>query len=164
MRFLWHLATLCSLAACTRTSVIPIATDTIEITASAAPVCGAAGAQEAAIRYAAVQVIKSGYDRFIVVGQNASNTIGVIGYTPLTANTVGTATASGGNGYATANGNAITTYSGGQPIIGGEHGHTLVVRMFREGDAGGANAVSARGFLGSDWQKAVSEGRLGTCL
>ena len=51
----------------------------------------------------------------------------------------------------------------GYPIIGGKHNQALVVRMFKDGDPRGANAISARGTLGRDWQEAVKEGATTTC-
>ena len=149
---------------CTHTSVIPLAADTIQVTASAAPVCGGAGAEGAAIRYAAVEVLKFGYDRFIIQGQQATDTVRVIGYTPAFATTNSSATAYGSNGMVNASGYSTTTVNGGAPIIGGHHGDTLIVKMFRDDDPAGANAVSARSFLGPDWQKALSGGSRGTCF
>ena len=42
--------------------------------------------------------------------------------------------------------------------MGGKHNQALVVKMFKDGDPRGANAISARGTLGRDWQEAVKEG------
>lgn len=164
MRTLISLLVAASIAGCTHTSVIPLAADTIQVTASAAPVCGGAGAESAAIRYAAAQVIKFGYDQFIIMDQQATDTVRVIGYTPASATIYASGTAYGSNGVVTANGYSTTTANGGMPIIGGHHGDTLVVKMFRDTDAAAANAVSARGYLGPDWQKAVSAGSHGTCF
>jgi hypothetical protein len=77
-------------------------------------VCGAAGAHSAAIRHAAIETIRAGYDRFIVLSNQASNNVGVVGYTPVVANSYGTATISGTPGFATVTGSGTTTYSGGQ--------------------------------------------------
>jgi hypothetical protein len=148
---------------CTNSSAVPLAADTVQITTSAAPVCGAAGAQSVALRRAAIETINRGYDKFIVVGGGYQNNVGVIGHTPVVAQTAGAATAYGGPGYATAYGNSTTTYSGGQPIIAGSHDQGLVIKLFKNGDPAGANAVSARGTLGPDWKQATTEGTRGTC-
>jgi hypothetical protein len=153
-----------ALGGCTKSSAIPLAADTVQITTSAAPVCGAAGAQSVAIRRAAIETINRGYDTFMVVGGGYRNNGGVIGYTPVVAHTAGTATAYGGPGYyATAYGNSTTTYSGGRPIIAGSHDQGLVIKMFKNGDPAGAKAVSARGTLGPNWKQAIREDTRGTC-
>ena len=150
---------LLSLGGCASVSTMPLAQDTVKITSRAAPVCGAAGAEKLAIRQAAVETLKRGYDRFLIVGGKYSKNISVVGYTPVVANT----TASVYGGYGTAYGTARTTYSGGQPIIAGNHSQGLVVKMFKEGDAAGANAISARETLGPKWLKKIKKKKL-SCL
>ncbi len=151
-------------AGCTRTSTVPLAADTIQITVTAAPLCGAVGAQEVAIRYAAAETIKAGFDRFIVIGQKDEDNVGVIGYTPMTARTTSTGTASSIGNTVNVNTQSNTTFSGGQPIVGGHHDNTLVIKMFRDSDEAAASAISARHFLGPDWQTAVQAHRIGTCF
>jgi len=163
MRGYWLLLGAGALAGCTHTSVMPLAGDTLEITSSAAPICGAAGAQSVAVRRAAIETISHGYDRFIVVNAAAQNNVGVIGYTPLQATTNGTANVYGNGNFATGYGQSNTYVTGGQPIIGGHHDQALVIKMFKDGDPAGANAVSARQTLGPDWQQKVSEGLSTTC-
>lgn len=150
-------------AGCAQTSAIPLAQDVVKITTSAAPVCGATGAQRIAFHRAAVETIRQGYDRFVIVGGQYQNNIGVVGYTPVTAHTTGSATATGYGGYASAYGSSTTTYSGGQPIISGSHDQGLVVKMFKEGDPAAAKALSARHTLGPKWQEAVNS-KTRTCL
>lgn len=70
-----------TLAGCASSSTIPIAQDTFQVTASAAPICGSQGAQQVAVKQAAVETIRRGYDRFIVVGGQAS--ANVVGNTPI---------------------------------------------------------------------------------
>ncbi len=135
---------LCS--ACTRTSAILLAADTIQVTASAAPICGVAGVQDVAIRYTAAETIRAGFDRFIVLGQSATSNVGIIGYTPLTERTTSTANAYGSGGHVSVNGHSTTKYSGGQPIVGGHHDDRLIIKMFCESDKAGTNAISARQF------------------
>ena len=47
--------------------------------------------------------------------------------------------------------------------MGGSHDQSLTVRLFREGDPAGANAVDARRVLGPDWLKLVAKGPEHTC-
>ena len=148
---------------CAQSSTIPLAQDTFQITASAAPVCGVAGAQNVAVKQAAAETIRRGYDRFIVQGAEYQNTVRVVGHTPVVAQTYGTGTVSGFGNMASINTNATTTFSGGQPVYGGSHNQGLIVRMFREGDPMGANAVSARETLGPQWQELAAKPAL-TCL
>jgi hypothetical protein len=75
------------LAACARSSVLDYASDTIQITTSAAPVCGQAGAQEVANRQAAIETLKRGYDRYVVLDADYRNDVRVVGNTPVIANT-----------------------------------------------------------------------------
>ena len=75
-----------------------------------------------------------------------------------------TATATGYGNTAFASGQSTTTYSGGQPIIAGTHDQGLVVKMFKDGDPAGANALSAREQLGPKWGEAVKESSSGTCF
>jgi hypothetical protein len=63
----------------------------------------------------------------------------------------------------TASGHSTTTYTGGNPIVGGTHDQGLIVKMFKDGDPKGANAISARGTLGPKWQEALKESAATTC-
>lgn len=146
------------LAACVRTSTIPLRADLIQISTSAAPVCGAQGAQQAALKQAAIETIKRGYDRLIIVGADAQNNVRVVGYTPGTATTYGTATATGYGNTAFATGQSTTYYNPGMPIVGGSHDQGLTVQMFKDTDPAGRNALSARDILGPDWEEAVNSG------
>ena len=150
-------------AGCAKSSTIPIAADTLMITTSAAPLCGSTGAQSVAVRHAAVETIRHGFDRFIITDARYRNDVRVVGHTPVVANTTGSSVAIGNGGYATAYGQSTTTYSGGEPIYGGGHKQGLMVKMFKDGDPAGSNAVSARGTLGPDWKEAVASTSV-TCL
>jgi len=148
---------------CARSGAMPLAQDTVQITSSAAPFCGRAGAQKVAFQRAAVETIRHGYDRFVILGAEAETDIRVVGYTPTRAYTSGSATATGIGNIVTAQGTSTTTVTGGQPIYGGSHNQGLVVKMFRDGDPAGANALEARRVLGPEWQDAVSKNKW-TCL
>src|SRR6185312_3798269 len=76
-----------ALAGCASTSTIPLSQDTFQITASAAPACGTAGAQQVAFKQAAVETIRRGYDRFVIVGGQASSN--VVGTTPIVVTRMG---------------------------------------------------------------------------
>ncbi len=132
-----------ALGACARTSTIPLAQDTFQITARAAPICGAEGAERLAVRQAAVEVIRRGYDRYVILkGQSQSS---VVGSTPV----VVQGTYGGAVAY------------GGTPLIA--HGQGLVVKMLRDGDPAASNALSAHAVLGPNWQEIASKTTL-TCF
>jgi hypothetical protein len=150
-------------AGCAKSSAIPLAADMVQITTSAAPVCGQAGAQSVAARRAAIETISRGYDKFMILDGRYQNDVRVIGHTPVQAHTTSNVSVYGGNGYATGYGTSRTTYSGGNPIVGGSHNQGFMVKMFKDGDPAGANAVPARQSLGPNWKEAVKEGGTGTC-
>ena len=139
-----------ALAGCVSSSIVPIDQNTIMITTSGAPVCGASGTQGVAVHMAAVETIRRGYDRFIVLDAESANNVRVVGTTPIYANTYGSF--GYGGSY-----RSMTTFGGGQPIVAGTYDQGLVIRMFRDNDPAGRNAVSARATLGPEWQTAVAE-------
>jgi len=153
------------LGSCARASVMPLAADTIQITASAAPVCGASGAQAVAVHRAAVETIRHGFDRFIVLGAQAENNVHMAVLPPNQATTYGsgTVTANPYTNTASYQGSSTTTYSGGGPIVFGSHDQSVVIKMFRDGDPAGQNAVPARATLGDKWQEEVA-GNDRTCF
>jgi len=148
---------------CARSATLPVAADTIIITTNAAPICGSAGAQSVALRHAAIETINRGFDRFIILDGRYQNNVRVIGYTPVHAHTVSSATAVGHGNVVTAHGQSTTYFSGGSPIIAGSHDQGLLVKMFRDDDPAGANAISARQQLGPKWQEIVKENAITTC-
>lgn len=151
------------LAACANSSVMDVDTDTIVISTSAAPACGQQGAQQVAVKRAAIETIQRGYDRYIILDAKAQNNVGVVGYTPMVANTYSSGRVNTYGNMGTYSGSSNTYVSGGQPIIGGTHDQQFAVRMFRMSDPGAANAVDARRVLGPDWQKIVAKGPGATC-
>ena len=151
------------LCACANSAVMPLSADTFQLTASAAPVCGRTGAQNVAVRRAAIETINRGFDKFMIMGADAQNNVRVVGHTPVQALTTGTATATGYGNMAAISGQSTTTYTGGYPIVAGTHDQGLVVKMFKEGDPAGAQAIAARGTLGPKWKDAIQESSATTC-
>ena len=152
------------LSACAETSVMPLAKDTIQISTTGDDMCGEQGAQVVALRRAAVESIRRGYDSFIVVGAGGDERTRLVGVTPITAQTSSSATVAGSGNAVVGTGNSITTYSGGVPMYATEYRQGLTVRMFHAGDPAGANALAAREMLGPDWEKLVaSTGTYSSC-
>ncbi|MET3966702.1 hypothetical protein [Bradyrhizobium sp. S3.9.1] len=144
MRNLRIVALCATLGGCAGASTIPLAQDTVQITARAAPICGAAGAEKIAVRQAAVETIRRGYDRFIVM--NAQAGASYAGSTPVVVQNLG-----GG----------VAMASGGTPMFAPNQG--LVIKMFKDGDPAAANALPARDTLGPEWQEQVKKNTI-NCL
>tara|TARA_R110002074_G_C12281009_1_gene643138 strand:+ start:196 stop:657 length:462 start_codon:yes stop_codon:yes gene_type:complete len=146
------------LLACTSTSVIPVSQNQFILSTSAAPACGSTGAAKVATQMAAVETLKSGRERFIIVGANAGDNIRVVQTAPTGAFTNSTYSASGSTIYGQSN----TTFTGGGPMVLGRYDQQLSVQTFNRGEPGFANAVDAKQVLGPDWQKKASTG-IKTC-
>lgn len=144
------------LTACAETSVMPLSKDTIRISTTGDDICGEQGAQIVALRTAAVESIRRGYENFIIIGAGGDGRTRLIGVTPATAQTNATAAVAGSGDAAVAAGSSTTTYSGGVPMYATEYRQGLTVRMFHAGDPEGANALSARETLGPGWEKLVA--------
>lgn len=144
---------------CTSTNVTPVAANAFVVSTSAAMACGRQGAQRVAFNQAAVETIRRGYDKFVILGGQGGSDIRQVGTTPVYANTIGNGTIYGNTVYAS----GTTTFSGGDPIYGGTHNQDFVVQVFRLDDPNGTNAIDARQQLGPDWQKKVSEDKQ-TCF
>ncbi|MGX1349670.1 hypothetical protein AB7M49_003246 [Bradyrhizobium elkanii] len=144
MRNLRIVALCAALGGCAGASTIPLAQDTVQITARAAPICGAAGAEKIVVREAAAETIRRGYDRFIVM--NAQAGASYAGSTPVVVQNLG-----GG----------VAMASGGTPMFAPNQG--LVIKMFKDGDPAAANALPACETLGPDWQEQVKKNTI-NCL
>lgn len=139
---------------CAGTSVVQTSGNTAIVTARAAPVCGGVGAERVAVREAAIETIKAGFDKYIIYDAAAQNTVTAT-QMPGTYTTMGTV-----NGGML---NATTTYQPGPTIYSGHHSQAFAIKMFKASDPAGANAVDARTTLGPDWQKLIKQGSLTTC-
>lgn len=139
------------LAGCAETSVMDVNANTVMVTASADPSCGQIGAKEVAVRRAAYETLKRGYDRYIIVETAAQDNTRVEDGPPVTIET-------------TTKGNRTETIiDGGDSIIGGTHDQEIVIRMFRLSDPGADKAVDARRVLGPDWQNVLSKAPSDVC-
>jgi hypothetical protein len=158
------MATALGAVSCARTTATPLSRDVIQISSSAAPICGSSGAQALAAKSAAIETISRGYDGFVVLDAASASSVGVVGYTPVTSqgtyNTMGTY----GSGSYNANTTGYTTYSGGSPIVAGSHDRGLIIKMFKTSDPAYASAVDARSQLGPAWQEIVAAGPKSTCM
>jgi hypothetical protein len=137
---------------------------TIMVSTTAAPACGSTGTQQYTIRIAAVETIKHGYDKYVILGSQSSETPQLVGRTPIVANTYGNGTATSFGNTTNYNGTATTYLSGGDAIIANRHNQSVQVHMFRNDDPDSANALDARKILGPSWSKMVAQNSPFTCL
>lgn len=149
---------LCAAATgCVQSNAMRVSQNETIIQTSAAPICGGVGAARAAQKLAAVETIKAGYDRYVIVSAASANNVRTT-QMPGSYQTYGTINSYGNYGTV----NATTTYTPGPIIHSGTHDQSIGVRMFREGEPGAGQALSARETLGPKWEKIVTGGVL-TC-
>lgn len=123
-----------TLAACTQTSIQPLTQNSFKVATDAAPACGREGARNVAFQSAAIEVIRRGGDKFIVVADRSGSQLSGVGYDQFT---------------------GFTAYSTNQ--------QDMVIQMLSQGDPQFQNGLSARESLGADWQAIVAEGTPNTC-
>lgn len=153
MKWLNLIAVLC-LSGCAGTNAIRTSQDTVIIQASAAPVCGSIGAARVAQRQAAIETIKAGYDRYVILGGAAASNVTAT-QMPGTYHTAGHY----GGGWVSAR----TTYTPGPVIYSGSHDQSFAVKMFREDDPYASQAISARDTMGPKWAEEIKGGSVTTC-
>jgi len=134
MNIVKPLFTILLVASCAQTSVQPLTLTTFKVATQAAPACGQQGARDVAFKAAAIEVIKRGADRFIIMGDQSGSRL------------------SGGQ---------FTRYGGFQTY--NSNLQDMVVKITREGDAEYRDSLSARTVLGSDWEAIVAKGVPNTC-
>jgi hypothetical protein len=151
------------LGGCASSSVLDMNSNTIQISTSAAPVCGQSGTQNVAVKRAAIETLARGYDAYVIEGSGYANNIQLhqTGPTYATTTTRGTLTPGYGNiGYS---GQSTTTFGGNQVFLTGRHQQNIQVHMFRSGEPGVEQAIDARKILGPDWKAIVEKGPGATC-
>ena len=154
MRYALFAAVAAVLSACAQSSVTDLSQREFILSTEAAPVCGSTGAQRVASRMAAVEVLRRGFDRYIVTAARGANNVSVYQTGPTYANTYGNASVYGNTLY----GSSTTYFGGRQTIISGTHDAGLRVVMLRPGEPGYSDALDARTVLGEDWQELVANG------
>ncbi len=97
--------------------------------------CGAKGTREIAFREAAIEVIRRGADRFIVVGDQSRSEL---------------------------TGGMFTNYGTFETF--GTNTQDIVIQIIPKGDPRSKDALSARETLGPEWQQIVAKGSTDNCL
>lgn len=72
MRVVLAAAMAAALCGCALSSTTQLSQDTVRVEASTAPICGSTSVQKIALRQAAAETIRRGYDRFIIVDDKAA--------------------------------------------------------------------------------------------
>ena len=114
------------LSGCASVSSIPLSKDTFQVVANASSHCSADNAQKAAFQEAAVETIRKGFDSFVIIGSDRQSEV------------------------------AGASVWGGNASYSHEHSQALTVKMFKDGDPGSAQAISARETLGPKWQEMLN--------
>ncbi|MDP3264315.1 MAG: hypothetical protein U1E06_04790 [Tabrizicola sp.] len=135
MRKLIFAGLLVFVAGCVETSVQPLTQSSFKISTEAEDLCGAKGTREIAFREAAIEVIKRGADRFVVVGDQSKTEI---------------------------TGGMFTTYGGFDTY--GTNTQDMVIQIIQKGDPRINDSLSARQTLGADWQAIVAKGSADSCI
>jgi hypothetical protein len=94
-----------TVGACAGASTVPMSQDVFQVTSGAAPICGPDAAQRVAVRHAAVETIRRGRERFIILGAEGGSE--VVGHSPVVVQNWG-----GG----------MVTASGGEPLRASRQG------------------------------------------
>ncbi|WP_334174176.1 hypothetical protein [Pseudoxanthobacter sp.] len=129
------------------------------IKASVDPDCGSAQAAKMAAQTAAVETIRAGFDRYIVIGAQSANNVQYV-QQPGTYETTKTVKPDGFGTKVT----KTSTYVPGATLSLGSYDQDLTIQMFHDGEPGSENALSAREVLGPDWQRTVANGVSTVCF
>lgn len=154
MKRLMLVPAIVGLAGCAGTNTIQTSADTAIVSARAAPVCGSVGAARVAQRQAAIETLRAGYDRYIIFDAASASNVQVT-QMPGSYQTSGT--------IWRGNINATTTYQPGPTIVSGGHSQDFAIKMFKDGQAGASQAISAKATLGPKWQEKLKSSSLTTC-
>lgn len=143
---------------CTSSSVTPVSQNQFILSTSGAPACGQTGTARVASQMAAVETLRRGYSRYVIVGSGSQNNVSVTQMAPTYATTNGTFRQSGNTMY----GDSTTTFGGGGIMFSGTNDNQLSVLMLRSGDAGYEQGLDAKAQLGAEWADKVKNG-IQTC-
>ncbi|HEY9012621.1 MAG TPA: hypothetical protein VIN06_16565 [Devosia sp.] len=147
------------LASCASSSITRLSKNRAVVSTSAAPVCRTTGAATVANQMAAITTLKSGYERFIVLGIGTANNTRLVSTGPTYSNTTGSFNQMGNTVYGTAH----TTYGGQMTYLAGSNNAEMELVMLNRGDPGFEEGLDARETLGPEWQKKLEKG-INTCF
>lgn len=145
------------LTGCAETQVVRTSNNTLLLQTSAAPACGVQGSMRVAQKMAAIETLRAGYDRYVITDGSVQNNV--------TSETLPGSYHS--NGYVSGNANfasfsSNSYYQPGPTVFHGKNDTVFQIKMFKKGQKGYSNAISAKEILGADWEKLVETG-VNTC-
>jgi len=129
------------LAACAEQSAMRLNANTVRVNVSTAPIYGALEPERRAMRVAAEETIRHGYDSFIILDGRSDYRRNVIGHIPASASGSYFGNAYGGQGHFSAR--------GAQTIAMPRFETAVTIRMYRSGEPGSESATTARSVLKS---------------
>lgn len=139
---------------CASSSVIPLNQREFVIQANAAPICGSAGANRVAVSMAAVETIRRGYERFVILDAGSNSNVNVTMTGPTYSTTTGNYRVIGNQIYGSSN----TQYGGQYPIITGGHQASVRVLTVQRGERFYSMALDAKSELGPNWEEISAQG------
>jgi hypothetical protein len=116
------------------------------------------GAKEVAAKMAAVETIRRGYDRYIILGADAESSVSSHQSGPTYAMTNSTYRGYGNSIY----GSSTTQFGGSYTVYTGSNDAALEVLLLNKGEQYYGEGIDAKATLGADWQKLVDDGVM-TC-
>jgi hypothetical protein len=72
-RIIFTVVAIGALTACAQTSIQQLSQNTFQVSTTTAPVCGRSGATKVSSKIAAIEVIKRGGDRFVILTANSGS-------------------------------------------------------------------------------------------
>jgi hypothetical protein len=145
-------------AGCAASQVTQLSKNTFLLDVAAAPACGSMGAARVAAKTAAIETLKAGFDRYVIVDAASQNNVSSI-QLPGQYNTSGNINIYGNYGTY----NSTTTYTPGPRIVAGSYDRRLMVVMLNPGERGWDQGIDARTALGPKWEDQVRKG-VYTCV
>ncbi len=146
------------LCGCTQTQAMRTSGNTMLIQTSALPSCTMEQTTQVAQKMAAVETIRAGYDRFIIMDSDLQNNV-TEETLPGSYRHSGTMTGYGSMAMYS----GTSHYTPGPTVQQGSYNASFHIQMFHESDKAAYNAMPARALLGPDWQSAVTDG-INSCL
>lgn len=133
----------CAFSGCAEQAAMRLAQDTVKIRVSTAPIYGQLEPMRRALRIAAEETVKAGFDKFTIEGEKNLSKQKMLSHTAGQAPSTSSAMVSSGYGTADAQSGYIGPQTIGMPRFQSD----IVVKMFKAEDPLGANAINAQQVL-----------------
>ncbi|WP_424938978.1 hypothetical protein [Aliiroseovarius sp. S253] len=121
---------------------------------SAAAGCGPVAAARVEVELAAVETLRRGHDRFVILGASSSDSTRATVLNRTDADAYDSANVYGN----TANGATVAYFGNQKVLLTGAHEANLYVRMLKPRDPGYETAIRAKDVLGENWKEIAARG------